>query len=117
MNWWQQFGQGIGEDFGDLPGPATIARVCVRLVVAAVLGGLLGYQREHTGKSAGVRTHALVAIGAALLMAAAARAVNSRKLIRCLLALGRAPGSASSAAVRHRFLKILDDCAKRKRLY
>ena len=74
MNWWQQFGQGIGEDFGDLPGPATIARVCVRLVVAAVLGGLLGYQREHTGKSAGVRTHALVAIGAALLMAAAQQA-------------------------------------------
>jgi putative Mg2+ transporter-C (MgtC) family protein len=74
MNWWQQLGQGIGEDFGDLPGPVTIARVFVRLLVAAVLGGLLGYQRQHAGKAAGIRTHVLVAVGAALLVAAAQQA-------------------------------------------
>jgi putative Mg2+ transporter-C (MgtC) family protein len=38
----------------------------VRLVLAAVLGGVLGYEREHQGKSAGLRTHMLVAMGAAL---------------------------------------------------
>ncbi|MBK7950476.1 MAG: MgtC/SapB family protein [Deltaproteobacteria bacterium] len=34
--------------------------------MAAVLGGLLGLQRERARKSAGVRTHMLVAMGAAL---------------------------------------------------
>jgi putative Mg2+ transporter-C (MgtC) family protein len=35
-------------------------------MTAAILGGILGYEREHKGKSAGMRTHMLVAIGAAL---------------------------------------------------
>jgi putative Mg2+ transporter-C (MgtC) family protein len=43
-----------------------ITRITLRLLVAAALGGLLGYEREQQGKSAGVRTHMLVAIGAAL---------------------------------------------------
>jgi putative Mg2+ transporter-C (MgtC) family protein len=38
--------------------------------VAAALGGALGYERERTGKSAGLRTHALVAMGAALFVMA-----------------------------------------------
>lgn len=38
----------------------------VRLVVATALGALIGYERERTGKPAGVRTHGMVALGAAL---------------------------------------------------
>jgi putative Mg2+ transporter-C (MgtC) family protein len=34
--------------------------------VAAILGGVLGWERERMGKSAGLRTHMLVALGAAL---------------------------------------------------
>ncbi len=45
---------------------AQTTRVILRLVVAAVLGGLLGWEREHKGQAAGVRTHMLVAMGAAL---------------------------------------------------
>jgi putative Mg2+ transporter-C (MgtC) family protein len=37
-----------------------------RLTVAAVLGGIVGYERAATGKRAGLRTHMLVAVGAAL---------------------------------------------------
>jgi len=37
-----------------------------RLVLAMVLGGLLGYEREHLGKAAGIRTNALVCLGSAL---------------------------------------------------
>ena len=40
----------------------------MRLLLAVVLGGALGYQREHTGKAAGLRTHMLVSLGAALFM-------------------------------------------------
>lgn len=38
----------------------------VRLLVAAALGAVIGYERERVGKPAGVRTHGMVALGAAL---------------------------------------------------
>jgi putative Mg2+ transporter-C (MgtC) family protein len=38
----------------------------MRAVVAIVLSGVLGWEREAAGKSAGVRTHMLVGLGAAL---------------------------------------------------
>jgi putative Mg2+ transporter-C (MgtC) family protein len=37
-----------------------------RLVVAALLAAVLGWEREQAGKSAGLRTHMLVGIAAAL---------------------------------------------------
>ena len=40
----------------------------LRLVLAAVLGGLIGAEREYRGKVAGTRTHLLVALGAALMV-------------------------------------------------
>ena len=43
-----------------------LLRVLVRLSIAAVLGGAIGFQREQWGKAAGIRTHMLVALGAAL---------------------------------------------------
>ena len=56
----------IVSEFSDVPDVSTITRITVRLVLAAVLGGILGYERELKGRSAGVRTHMLVAVGAAL---------------------------------------------------
>lgn len=38
--------------------------LAVRLVVAAILGGLVGYERERLGKEAGIRTYAAVCLGA-----------------------------------------------------
>jgi putative Mg2+ transporter-C (MgtC) family protein len=40
--------------------------ILVRLVVAGLLASILGWEREHAGKSAGLRTHMLVGISAAL---------------------------------------------------
>jgi putative Mg2+ transporter-C (MgtC) family protein len=48
------------------PDAAQFVRVTARLAVAALLGGLLGYEREREDKPAGFRTHILVALGAAL---------------------------------------------------
>jgi putative Mg2+ transporter-C (MgtC) family protein len=39
-----------------------------RLLLAAVLGGLVGLEREISGKPAGLRTNLLICVGAALLM-------------------------------------------------
>ncbi len=38
----------------------------LRLVLAAALGAIIGYQRERSGKPAGLRTHILICIGSAL---------------------------------------------------
>lgn len=40
----------------------------LRLCVAIILGGLIGYERQRDSKSAGLRTHILVALGACLSM-------------------------------------------------
>ena len=56
----------ILSEFSDIPDLSTITRITLRLVLAAVLGGVLGYERELKARSAGVRTHMLVAVGAAL---------------------------------------------------
>jgi len=45
-----------------------------RVVLAAVLGYLIGLERELTGQAAGERTHALVALGAAALALISGRA-------------------------------------------
>ena len=38
----------------------------LRLLLAAVLGGVIGIQREKAGKPAGLRTHVLICLGSAL---------------------------------------------------
>ncbi len=40
----------------------------LRIFVAAMLGGLIGLEREYRAKEAGFRTHFLVALGSALFM-------------------------------------------------
>lgn len=53
-------------EFADVRDVEQMTRSLVRLLMAALLGGVLGYQREQQGKQAGVRTHMLVAMGSAL---------------------------------------------------
>jgi putative Mg2+ transporter-C (MgtC) family protein len=43
----------------------------LRLLLAAAAGGLIGWEREVKGQSAGLRTHTMVAFGAALFTLAA----------------------------------------------
>ena len=62
---WHEVRTAIQADFSDLLSIAEVTQVIVRLSLAALLGGLLGLEREHAGKAAGVRTHMLVALGSA----------------------------------------------------
>ena len=62
----QKIGDTIASEFSDLPDLEQATRVLLRLLLAAVMGGLLGFEREAQGKDAGIRTHMLVAMGAAL---------------------------------------------------
>jgi putative Mg2+ transporter-C (MgtC) family protein len=66
MGAWDRITATLASEFSDVADLESVVRVVVRLLVAALLGGLLGLQREHHGKDAGVRTHMLVALGSAL---------------------------------------------------
>lgn len=46
----------------------TTTDFIIRLAVAAILGGIIGLEREYRAKEAGFRTHFLVALGSALFM-------------------------------------------------
>lgn len=49
-------------------------RIGARLLVAAGVGALIGFERERMGKDAGLRTHMLVAMGTTLFVVAATEA-------------------------------------------
>ena len=44
----------------------TEVEMVLRLLLATALGAIIGYQRERAGKQAGLRTHTLICVGAAL---------------------------------------------------
>jgi len=70
MAWTQEtlnvIGSTLLDEFSDLADIEQGTRITLRLVLAVLLGGLLGLEREQRGKEAGVRTHMLVSLGAAL---------------------------------------------------
>lgn len=65
-NIWQQIANTFAAEFSDLKDVSEITTVIIRLFMAALLGGILGFEREQRGKAAGIKTHMLVAIGSAL---------------------------------------------------
>ena len=58
----------------DLPETtATLARI----LVAALLGAMIGYERDKHGRAAGLRTHLLVSMGSAVFMVVSAQVAKS----------------------------------------
>lgn len=52
----------------------TPGEMFLRLILAALIGGIIGYEREMRGRNAGIRTHALVSLGAAIITLAQLKA-------------------------------------------
>ncbi len=50
--------------------------VLARLLLAALVGGIIGYEREMKGRDAGMRTHTLVSLGAAIITLTQLQASN-----------------------------------------
>ena len=90
LAWWQQVASTVASEFSDVPDAGQATRILVRLTVAGLLGGLLGWEREHAGKAAGVRTHMLVAMGAAMFVLVAQQsgigAADSSRVIQGIIA-------------------------------
>jgi putative Mg2+ transporter-C (MgtC) family protein len=55
-----------------LPDKQQLAHALIRLTAAALLGAIIGYERERAGKDAGLRTHMLVAMGTCVFIVACA---------------------------------------------
>lgn len=60
----------LKDEFADIADVEAYTRIVIRLLIAVMLGGMLGYERERSGKAAGLRTHMLVSLGAALFVLA-----------------------------------------------
>ena len=60
----------------DLP-TITTSDLIVRLVIAAALGGAIGFEREFSEQPAGLRTHLLVSLGACLFTLAGAYGLDA----------------------------------------
>ena len=54
-----------------MPSGSDLVQITLRLVVALVAGGIVGFQRELTHKPAGLRTHMLLSLGIALILVTA----------------------------------------------
>jgi putative Mg2+ transporter-C (MgtC) family protein len=100
MGMWQEIWNTVLSEFSDVPDATQVTRIVLRLLVAAALGGLLGYERERQGKSAGVRTHMMVAIGAALFVLIPQQAgASSADLSRVLQGLIAGVGFLGAGAI------------------
>ena len=64
-SWIHEFWEGLSNDLFVPPEARRIGQVVGRTIMAALLGGFLGYEREQKGKAAGMRTHMMVALAAA----------------------------------------------------
>lgn len=45
----------------------TYLEIIIRLIMAILMGGAIGFEREYKSRPAGMRTHILVCVGATLL--------------------------------------------------
>ena len=95
-SWWGL----VLADFADFPTPAQALRMTVRLLIAALLGAVLGYERQQCGKSAGLRTHMLVSLGAALFVVIPQQAgMNPEELSRVIQGLVTGIGFLGAGAI------------------
>jgi putative Mg2+ transporter-C (MgtC) family protein len=96
----QQIWTTIQSEFSDIPNIAQATKVVLRLLIASLLGGLIGYERELRGKSAGLRTHMLVALGAALFILVPQQAgASSQDVSRILQGLIAGVGFLGAGAI------------------
>lgn len=64
-----EIGQALADEFS-LPSAGEMTLIVARVLTAAVLGGIIGWEREQKGRAAGLKTHILVSIGSALFVLA-----------------------------------------------
>ena len=84
--------------------PLSFLDLLGRLLLATLFGALIGLNREQEGKPAGLRTHALVALGAATLMIVGLllQASDSGSASRVLQGIVAGVGFIGAGVILHR---------------
>ncbi|MET1162780.1 MAG: MgtC/SapB family protein [Pseudoxanthomonas sp.] len=94
-----EIGQALADEFA-LPDAGTTTVIIVRLLTAAVLGGMLGMERESKGRAAGLKTHILVSIGSALfVMAPLLSGINPSDVTRVMQGIVSGIGFLGAGAI------------------
>lgn len=75
----------LESEFSDMGDVEQATRIGLRLLMAVLLGAVLGYERELRDSAAGLRTHMLVALGAALFVLVPAEAGASNEALTRVL--------------------------------
>jgi len=97
--WLTDFWTGLSNDF-QLPGGVETGQVVGRIAAAALLGGILGSERMHRGKAAGMRTHAIVSLAAAFFVLAPHQAgMSSESLSRIIQGLAAGVGFLGAGTI------------------
>jgi len=78
------------------------AEMVLRLLLAAALGAAIGYQRERAGKPAGLRTHILISLGAALFTVASTYGFGVADPSRIAAGVVAGIGFLGAGAIMHR---------------
>ena len=87
------------------PQAEAMVRLSVRLIVAMIFGAVIGMQRERAGKPAGLRTHMMVALGAAVFVIASGEfGMNPDSISRVIQGLVTGIGFLGAGAI----LKLYD---------
>ncbi|MBA2238189.1 MAG: MgtC/SapB family protein [Lysobacter sp.] len=94
-----QIGAALTTEFA-LPDAGELTVIVVRLLTAALLGGLLGLEREKRGRAAGLKTHILVSMGSALFVLAPLQAgVDPAEVTRVMQGIVSGIGFLGAGAI------------------
>ena len=78
----------------------------VRLVLAATLGSLVGFERERLGKPAGIRTYGMVSLGSTLFTVVSIGGFASGDPARLAAQIVTGIGFIGAGAILHRGSKV-----------
>jgi putative Mg2+ transporter-C (MgtC) family protein len=100
MNTFDTVLQTVQSEFSDLLAADQLTRVMLRLCMALLLGAVIGWDRERRDAEAGLRTHMLVSLGAAMFVVVPLEAgMDSEGISRVVQGLVSGIGFLGAAAV------------------
>lgn len=78
----------------------------LQLILAAVLGGIVGLEREYKRKEAGLRTYSMISLGAALFTIVSFSATGDGDPLRAIQAVALGIGFIGAGAIIYRQFRI-----------